>query len=288
VASWMGRSCTGRRPVQSLLLMSAAATLMTACGGVLRSEFPEVPGVQEIDLQWRPKAGMRLTCDASTTAEVATGFLPSERKRSETASKITLDIPTVGPDYFDFAITASQFPGTVTVRFSTKDWSLLRFAFDDGTGKKEIRLDEEAVVGLDRKKVDLQKLKAELQPIQDLLKQVSQFWGRWRVGELKPFEVRLPMQGGADAAFVLNSILRRVVLINGRAAAEFEQAGHGQMAFREASVSVEVTGTQWVDLLTGLSLRSVQKVTGAGTSQDEPRKIEIANEQTLDCTRSRL
>ena len=288
MASWMGRSCTGRRPVQSLLLMSAAATLMTACGGVLRSEFPEVPGVQEIDLQWRPKAGMRLTCDASTTAEVATGFLPSERKRSETASKITLDIPTVGPDYFDFAITASQFPGTVTVRFSTKDWSLLRFAFDDGTGKKEIRLDEESVVGLDRKKVDLQELKADLQPVQDLLKQTSQFWGRWRVGELRPLEFRLPIPEGAGTTFVFNSILRRVVLIIGRAAAEFEQAGKGQMAFREVRVSVEVTGTQWVDLLTGLSLRSVQKVTGAGNSQDEPRKIEIANEQTLDCTRSRL
>ena len=288
MASWMGRSCTGRRPVQSLLLMSAAATLMTACGGVLRSEFPEVPGVQEIDLQWRPKAGMRLTCDASTTAEVATGFLPSERKRSETASKITLDIPTVGPDYFDFAITASQFPGTVTVRFSTKDWSLLRFAFDDGTGKKEIRLDEESVVGLDRKKVDLQELKADLQPVQDLLKQTSQFWGRWRVGELRPLEFRLPIPEGAGTTFVFNSILRRVVLIIGRAAAEFEQAGKGQMAFREVRVSVEVTGTQWVDLLTGLSLRSVQKVTGAGTSQDEPRKIEIANEQTLDCTGSRL
>ena len=196
MASWMGRSCTGRRPVQSLLLMSAAATLVTACGGVLRPEFPEVPGVQEIDLQFRPRAGMRLTCDASTTAEVATGFLPSERKRSETASKITLDIPTVGPDYFDFAITASQFPGTVTVRFSTKNWSLLRFAFDDGTGKKEIRLDEESVVGLDRKKVDLQELKADLQPVQDLLKQTSQFWGRWRVGELRPLEFRLPIPEG--------------------------------------------------------------------------------------------
>lgn len=296
MASWMGRSCTGRRPVQSLLLMSAAATLVTACGGVLRPEFPEVPGVREIDLLFRPRVGMRLTCDASNTMTVSKGTPPWNRQSTEMSGKVALSIPAVGPDYVDLAVDLAPTVTGVTangvLRFSTKDWSLLRLSVDDGTGKKEIRLDEERVVGLEMDKAKMQKLTAAFQPLQDLLKQTNKFLGRWRVGELRPLDFadafRVAMPEAEDVAFVFNTTLRRVVLIHGRAVAEFEYVGTGRVALPNANVLIDATGVQWVDLLTGLSLRSVQKVTGRGESQNQKTTVELTQEQLLDCTESKL
>ena len=289
MASWMGRSCTGRRPVQSLLLMSAAATLVTACGGVLRPEFPEVPGVREIDLQWKPKVGMHVVHVVSSALKVSTGLLPWDKQRAETRTTRAMDFVAVKPDYVEFGITGV--PGSI--RLSRKDLSLLRISFYDSGSVKELRFDEGGNVDLRDSvgiaKEQLGKLRAALAPVQNVFRTASKFLGRWRVGELRTVEIEFPMSSPTEKAKVLlNSSLRRVVLVNGRAAAEFTGIGRASMSFAAGKGELQLLATQWVDLLTGMTLRSSGRANGKISGQGKEASYELVSEEVLDLDASRL
>lgn len=260
----------------------ALALLALALGAcALRHEpsYPVVSGIDQVDLQWRPRVGMRLVQRVTTDVD-ASGALTRPLAERDKAQHIeltrSLDVTEVGPDHVDLRFGQDGFVVPATLRMS-RTWA-----------PESVRPDDTSASDGDRKKLD-----AALRQLAQPLAQSAQLFGRWKIGETRPFEIRLTglpeTSGGGEGT----ATLRRVVTIDGRRAAEFEWAGSTEFLFtgepgRGVPGRMRLTGREWRDLETGASLRSTATAQAEFTRQGRPTRVEYRTVEVLDLAQSRL
>lgn len=269
----------GEPTVRASLALLAVMALAAACATAPTwPSYPAVPGVQEVDLAWNPQAGMRLVHRITTDIK-ASGPLTRPVPEKETKRRIVqtraLDITDVGPEHFDFRVVRDGWPLPATLRFS-RAWVPIEVKADEGLG------------GQDKGAVD-----AALRQVAEPLTQSAQFFGHWKVGETKPFAIRMSGIPDATGSGRGDMTLRGVVVIDGRRAAEFDWKGSVDFLFtgdpgRGVPGRMTVTGKEWRDLATGASLRLAAKVDAEFTRQGQVTYVEYRTDEALDAAASRL
>ncbi len=273
--------CFGARPTRAAVLL-LAGTLLAACARATVREisYPAVPDVQEVDLTWQPREGMRLVHRVTTEVE-ATGPLTRpvadrDKKQHMTLSRI-MEVARVGPDYFDVRFVQDGATLPATLRFS-RAWAPI-----------EIRPDDPSALG----EKDRDALDAALKQLGEPLAQAAKFFGRWKVGETRPFDIRLSGIPDTSGTGQGSMTFRRVVVIDGRQAAEFDWQGQTEFLFtgdpgKGAPGRMTISGREWRDLATGASLRLTAKANAEFTRQGQPTRVAYETAEVLDMTESRL
>jgi len=258
----------------------ATGLLVAACArAVVDSGYPVVPGVQEVDLKWQPQAGMRLVHRVTTDVEATgplTRPLPERDRKQHIVLTRTTEVAGVGPDYFDLRFSQDGLPVPATLRFS-REWVPVGITFDDTSAGEK-----------DRRALD-----AELQQLGEPFTQSAQFFRRWKVGEVQPFDIRLAAVPGTSGSGRGTMTFRRVVMIEGRQAAEFDWQGRTEFLFtgdpgKGAPGRMSITGQEWRDLATGASLRLTAKASAQFTRQGQATDVAYQTDEVLDLARSQL
>ena len=91
--------------------------------------------------------------------------------------------------------------------------------------------------------------------------QSAQFFGRWTVGEIRPFDIGFTGMPDTSGSGQGTMTLCGVVSIGGRRAAAFDWTGSTEFLFtgdpgRGVPGRMVLTGREWRDLATGASLRA--------------------------------
>jgi hypothetical protein len=257
----------------------AGAAWLSGCAELAAPAFPVVPDVREVDLKWQPRPGLRLVHRVTRDVEASgslTRSMAEEQKKQRMSMTRTTDITAVGADYFDLRFAEDGAPIPATLRFS-RAWTPL-----------EIRFDDPALGDKDRKAID-----AALRKFSEPFSQAGQFFRRWKVGDAQPFDIALPALPGMRGKGEGSMTLVRVVMIDGRQAAEFHWRGQTEFLFtgepgRGVPGWMSVTGREWRDLATGALLRLSAKASAEFTRQAEPTQVEYRTEEVLDPAGSRL
>ena len=269
-----------RRVVATRLARLCAVVLLAGCASSSSSpSFPVVPGVSEIDLQWKPRQGMRIVQRVNTDVEMSgtlTAPVPSKDRKQRITLTRTIDVPSVGDDYFDMRFTQDGWAVPATVRFSR------------GWVQQGVRFDNPALSASDQALLD-----GIVRRLTQPFEQTAPLFGRWRVGETKPFTIRftgLPDTSGSGAG---SMTFRRVVTIDNRRAAEFDWRGTTEFLFsgepgRGMPGRMTIGGTEWRDLETGVVLRGTAKADAEFTRQGRPTRVEYETSETLDLAASTL
>jgi len=272
-----GRSGAGG-PRATLALAVAIALLAGCAERASGPAYPVDPSVQQIDLKWQPRAGMRLVYRV-TTDVVASGPLtrpvPESDKTQHLSRTRSLEITDAGADYFDVRLVQDGWPLPATVRFS-REWDRL-----------DVKLDA-SVADDEKSAVD-----AASRQLGDLFAQGAQFFGPWKVGDSRPFEVRVSGISDASGGGQGSMTLRRVVGIEGRQAAEFDWKATTEFLFTGepgfgAPGRMSITGKEWRDLATGASLRVTAKGDAEFTRQGQATRVAYQTDEVLDIAASRL
>ena len=261
------------------LALVVAAALLAGCATSGQPDFPAVAGVREVDLAWRPQPGMRLVHKVSTDVEMSgplTEAVAEADRKQHVALTRTLEVTDVAPGHFDVRFVQDGWPVPATARLS-REWAL-----------ESVKLDDTSASPGDRGAVD-----ASVRRLVEPLAQAGQFFGPWKVGETRPFDIRLAgfpeTSGGGPGTITLS----RVVTVDGRRAAEFTWTGRVEFLFtgepgRGVPGRMTIAGTDWRDLDTGASLRQVAKATAEFTRQGRPTRVEYRTTEVLDSSASQL
>ena len=123
--------------------------------------------------------------------------------------------------------------------------------------------------------------------------QGAQFFGRWRMGETRPFEIRFTDMPETSGGGQGTMTLRRVVAIDGRRAAEFDWNATTEFLFtgdpgRGVPGRMVITGKEWRDLVTGAPLRPTAKAAAEFTRQGRPTRVGYQTAEVLDLAASTL
>ena len=270
-----------RRRASRARLSTAALILLAGCASASMSDpsFPVVPGVQAIDLSWQPRAGMRLVYLVTTDVEASgapTRPMADKDKKQHVSLTRTIEVTDVGPEYFDvrFAQDGSAIPATL--RFSR--------AWVPGA----VRPDNPALDSFDQHRLD-----STLRRLAQPFTQSAQFFGRWTVGETRPFDIPFTGMPDTSGSGQGTMTLRGVVSIGGRRAAAFDWTGSTEFLFtgdpgRGVPGRMVLTGREWRDLATGASLRVTAKADAEFTRQGQPTRVEFQTAEVLDLAASRL
>lgn len=260
-----------------VLLVLVAA--LSACAMRQGPSFPTVAGVDQIDLEWRPRAGMRIVQRVTTDVDASgalTGPLAERDKKQHIVLTRSLDITDVGPGYVDLRFGQDGFVVPATLRVSR------------AVVAESVVPDDASASDGDKKKLDLA-MRQLVQP----LTQSAQLFGRWRIAETRPFEINLTGLPDTSGSGQGTATLRRVVAIDGRRAAEFEWTGHTEFLFtgepgRGVPGRMTLEGREWRDLETGATLRSTATARAEFTRQGRPTQVEYRTVEVIDLAQSRL
>jgi len=269
-----------RRPARCLHWVLAGALLAACSRAAMEPVYTAVPGVQEVDLKWEPREGMRLvyrvTTDVEASGPLTRPVADKDKKRHLSLTR-ALQVTGVGPDYFDvrFAQDGAELPATL--RFSLA-WVPM-----------EVQPDDPVVLG-DKERGALD---ASLRQLGEPFAESAKFFGRWKIGETRPFDIRLSAVPGTTGSGQGAMTFRRVVVIDGRQAAEFDWQGRTEFVFtgdpgKGAPGWMNITGQEWRDLATGASLRLAAKASAEFTRQGQPTRVEYQTDEVLDLAASRL
>lgn len=267
------------RRLASLLSLLAGAAMLAGCAELTAPAFPVVADVREVDLKWQPRAGLRLVHRVTRDVEASgalTRPLKEQQKKQSVSMTRTTEVTAVGPDYFDLRFAEDGAPIPATLRFS-RAWAPM-----------EIKFDDPALGDKDRSAID-----GALRKFSEPFGQAAQFFRRWKVGDAQPFDIRLPALPGMSGTGEGTMTLLRVVMMDGRQAAEFQWQGQTEFLFtgepgRGVPGRMSVTGREWRDLATGALLRLSAKANAQFTRQAEPTYVEYRTEEVLDPAGSRL
>jgi hypothetical protein len=215
----------------------------------------------------------RVNTDVAMSGPLTTPVPTKDRKQKITLTR-TIEVPTVGDDYFDLRFIQDGWVVPATVRFS-RTWA-----------QQGVRFDNPALSAQDQALVD-----GMVRRLTQPLEQAAPLFGRWRVGETKPFPIRftgLPDTSGSGNGAMT---LRRVVTIDGRRAAEFDWRGTTEFLFtgepgRGMPGHMTIAGTEWRDLDTGVALRGTAKAQAEFTRQGRPTRVEYATVEAIDLAAS--
>lgn len=248
--------------------MPVLCTLLAVAG--CATTYPTVSGFDSVNITRQPKAGMRLAVWKITTIR-----RPGQQPVSSTQLVIT-DITIVTPDFYECRVTENAVSLPATLRIG-KDLSA------------EVRFDDSAAVT----EADRLKVKTVLNQFKEANSRVlDQFSGPWRLGDARSGTFRLPnefpMPREPDIAFKMSSTLRRVVLFNGRQAAEFTFTGTSQNAFSQYPARFSIVGKTCIDLATGFELRSLWTGQGEWRMQTYNFYREFEGEEAVDLDASRF
>lgn len=263
------------RAVPRVLFVLMACSLALACARATLPEYPAVPGIHDIDLRWQPKAGMRIVHDVVTNIDVsgdAMRSVPKEQRKQQTSSTRTADITEVGPDFFMVRFGQNGVTLPVTVQFSSA-WAPQQVLFDDPASLSE----------QDRARVN-----RALRQVEEPFLQTAQFFRLWKVGERYPLELHLAGLPGATVAGTGTMTLRQVVLIRSRRAAEFDWEGTVDFSFSGTTGQMAVTGREWRDVATGVSVGLVANGTAEFAVRGQPARMEYATREALNFSDSAL
>ena len=262
-------------------LSAAALILLAGCASGPMSDpgFPVVAGVQDIDLTWQPRAGMRLVYLVTTDVEASgalTRPMADKDKKQHVALNRTIEVTDVGPEHFDlrFAQDASVIPATLRL---SRAWV-----------PQAVRVDNPALDSFDQHRLD-----STLRRLAQPFTQSAQFFGRWTVGETRPFDIGFTGMPDASGSGQGTMTLRGVVSIEGRRAATFDWTGSVEFLFtgdpgRGVPGRMVLTGREWRDLATGASLRMTAKADAEFTRQGQATRVEFQTAEVLDLAASRL
>lgn len=261
------------RVLPRLLPVILGSFFLSACAEVSAPLFQVVPGVREIDLRWQPKAGMRVVHQIATRISIsgplAQNLPESQRNLARSQTRI-MDITSVTSEYFEFRDTEGGVAIPATMRFS-RDWVPVEIRFDDPRMLTE--KDHIAV-------------KAVLSSLEQVFRESAQFFRPWRIGETRPFEIRLPGPQGS-ASVKGTATFRRVVLIHDRPSAEFDGVGSADLTVEETTMRMTLPMQWWMDLATGVSLKSKSKGTIEFSMKGQSARMDLETEEVLDFGSSR-
>jgi hypothetical protein len=270
-----------RRRASRARLSTAALILLAGCTSASMSDpsFPVVPGVQAIDLTWQPRAGMRLVYLVTTDVEASgalTRPMADKDKKQHVSLTRTIEVTDVGPEHFDvrFAQDGSAIPATLRL---SRTWV-----------PEAVRPDNPTLDSFDRSRLD-----STLRRLAQPLTQSAQFFGRWTVGETRPFDIGFTGMPDTSGSGQGTMTLRGVVSIGGRRAAAFDWTGSTEFLFtgdpgRGVPGRMVLTGREWRDLATGASLRVTAKADAEFTRQGRATRVEFQTAEVLDLAASRL
>jgi hypothetical protein len=276
------RAAVSRRHRASRVRLSTAALILLAgCTSASMSDpsFPVVPGVQAIDLTWQPRAGMRLVYLVTIDVEASgalTGPMADKDKKQHVSLSRTIEVTDVGPEHFDvrFAQDGSVIPATLRL---SRAWV-----------PEAVRPDNPALDSFDQSRLD-----STLRRLAQPFTQSAQFFGRWTVGETRPFDIGFTGMPDTSGSGQGTMTLRSVVSIGGRRAAAFDWTGSTEFLFtgdpgRGVPGRMVLTGREWRDLATGASLRVTAKADAEFTRQGQATRVEFQTAEVLDLAASRL
>jgi hypothetical protein len=257
-----------------LLVAGCASTDATA------PQFAGVAGVQEVDLRWQPAPGMRLVQRVTTEMEVSgplTRPLPDAQKKQRIALVRTTEVAAVAPDHFDVRFAQDDVTVPATLRFS-RAWEPLTVTPDAAAGASG---------------VNATALEATMRALGEPLTRAAHVFRRWKVGDTQPFEVRLAAIPGASGNANGTMTFRRVVVVDGRQAAEFDWRSRAEFIFigepgRGVPGRMDLAGHEWRDLATGAQLRLNARGEAQFIRQGEATKVQYRTEEILDVAASRL
>jgi hypothetical protein len=268
-------------PARAVAETVLVAALVAACAGAaMEPTYPAVPGVQEVDLTWQPREGMRIvhrvTTDVTASGELTKPIADTDKKQHISVTR-TVEVTGTGPDYFDVRLGQNDATLPATLRFS-RDWT-----------PREVRPDKADALG----EKDRAVLDNTLRQAADPLVQSAQFFGHWKVGQTRSFDIRLSSVPGTSGQGQGTMTFRGVVVIDGRQAAEFAWQARTEFVFegdpgKGTPGWMSISGREWRDLATGASLRLTAKATAEFTRQGEPTRVEYQTVETLDLAASRL
>jgi hypothetical protein len=270
----------GPRRLTRIAAMLAGAALLSGCAGGLRTpDYPAAGPVGEIDLQWRPQTGMRLVHQVTMMMEASgplTRPLAEPQKKQRSSLTRVVEVAATGPDYFDLRFTQNGAAIPATARFST-GWQL-----------REIRVDDPGMAAADREAVE-----AAVRHISGPLAQGAQFFRRWQAGQPQRFDIPLGPLPGASGNGQGTMTFRRVVLVEGRRAAEFDWQGETDFVLsgepgHGVPGRMRMSGREWRDLSTGASLRLAGTAAGQFVNQGQTTEVSYQTEEVLDLSGSRL
>jgi hypothetical protein len=258
--------------------LCASLALLGGCAAAGPS-FPVVADVSDVDLQWKPRAGMRLVQRITTDVEMSgplTGPVSAKDRKQHFVFTRTMEVPSVADAHFDVRFVQDGWLVPATVRLS-RGWVPEGVSFDNPALSEQDRALLDAAV------------KRLVQP----LEQGAQLFGRWRVGETKPFAIRftgLPDTSGSGTG---EMTLRRVVMLDGRRAAEFDWRGTSEFLFtgepgRGMPGRMAIAGKEWRDLATGVALRVTATAQAEFTRQGQRTRVEYESVEALDLAASTL
>jgi hypothetical protein len=261
--------------------LSIALLLLAGCASASMSDpgFPVVPGVQAIDLTWQPRAGMRLVYLVTTDVEASgalTRPMGDKDKKQHVSLTRTIEVTEVGPEHFDirFAQDGSAIPATLRL---SRAWV-----------PEAVRFDNPALGSFDQHLLD-----STLRRLAQPFTQSAQFFGRWTVGETRPFDIPFTGMPDTSGSGQGTMTLRGVVSIAGRRAAAFDWTGSTEFLFtgdpgRGVPGRMVLTGREWRDLATGASVRATAKADAEFTRQGQATRVEFQTAEVLDRAASRL
>ena len=216
-----------------------------------------------------------VTTDVEASGELTQPLADTDKKQRVSLTR-SLEVTDVGPDHFDvrFAQDGAAIPATL--RFS-RSWAAGSVTFDNPTlGAEEQRL------------VD-----TTLRRLAQPFTQSAQFFGKWTVGESRPFDIDVIGIPDASGSGQGTMTLRGIVAIDGRRAAAFDWTGSTEFLFtgepgRGVPGRMTLTGREWRDLATGASLRVTAKADAEFTRQGRPTRVKFQTAEVLDLAASRL
>jgi hypothetical protein len=257
------------------------AALLAACArAAMEPSYTAVPGVQEVDLTWQPREGMRLvhrvTTDVAASGPLTKPMADTDKKQHISLTR-TVEVTGVGPDHFDVRLAQNDAVLPATLRFS-RDWA-----------PKEVRPDKPDALGEKGREA----LDTTLRQAAEPLVQSAQFFRHWKVGQTRSFDIQLSSVPGANGEGRGTMTFLRVVVIDGRQAAEFEWQARTEFVFtgdpgKGVPGWMTISGREWRDLATGASLRLTAKASAEFARQGEPTRVEYETAEVLDLTASRL
>ena len=260
-----------RRRILSMLLL--ALSLTAACSGLTQPSSSAPSEALEVDLQLRLRDGMRFVQQVTMIVKGSGAGLGRESRQAQRQTQSReMTISNVTADTYDARIAVNGTPIPATSTFS-KDWTILN-----------IRMDDPNVMS----GVDQAQLQAALQRLQKVMKQSSQFFGRWTVGEQRPTNLLFPVPNGQEVLFKFATTFRRVTMIQDRNAGEFEFDGGSDLVISGRKARVDLNGRSWIDLVTGIPLRASARGRVDMQLPAGPVRIDFEQEETLDLASSRL
>jgi hypothetical protein len=195
-----------------------------------------------------------------------------ESKRVQSVSVLrTIEFPDVGPGYFDVRVSQNGVNVPATMRFSN-GFSLLDIKYDTD------------VAGAP----DMEKVKAAVNPLLAKLQETRSVYGKWKVGETRAIEFQFPNPVGSGVAIKGTTRLRRIVLVGGRAACEFQFEGTGDMKMQSGPIRMIMKGQEFRDIGTGLPIGQAGTGHADVSLQGKSFRVEIETEEVLDGEQSRF